>query len=89
MFPNKEVLQPTVFDPVSFLVWSEEAFGLWESAWVSLYDTETASGVLLADVSTRVLTIIYNNASLVEFVPYLVVVCVGGLWFIYLFLFLT
>ena len=37
VFPNKEILQPTIFDSDTFVVWSEEAFQLWTSAWASLY----------------------------------------------------
>lgn len=51
VFPNKEILQPTIFDPASFRVWSEEAFQLWEEVWIALYDSESASGRLLWDVS--------------------------------------
>lgn len=31
VFPNREILQPTIFDPKVFLVWAEEAFLLWVS----------------------------------------------------------
>jgi hypothetical protein len=26
VFPDKEILQPTIFDPSTFLVWKHEAF---------------------------------------------------------------
>ncbi|CAI5722244.1 unnamed protein product [Peronospora destructor] len=29
VFPNKEILQPTIVDSSSFLVWKDEAFALW------------------------------------------------------------
>ena len=50
VFPNKEILQPTVFDPDTFVVWSEEAFQLWTSAWAELYDDESESSALLYDI---------------------------------------
>lgn len=50
VFPNKEVLQPTIFDPTTFLVWSQEAFELWTNAWAALYDDETDSSALLYEV---------------------------------------
>ena len=53
VFPNKEILQPTIFDSDTFLVWSEEAFQLWTSAWASLYDDETDSAALLYDIHDR------------------------------------
>jgi methylenetetrahydrofolate reductase (NADPH) len=50
VFPNKEVIQPTIFDPETFLgVWAEEAFSLWV-AWIHLYDPGTASRALLQSV---------------------------------------
>eukprot|EP00027_Filamoeba_sp_ATCC50430_P007621 CAMPEP_0168559490 /NCGR_PEP_ID=MMETSP0413-20121227/10553_1 /TAXON_ID=136452 /ORGANISM="Filamoeba nolandi, Strain NC-AS-23-1" /LENGTH=583 /DNA_ID=CAMNT_0008590725 /DNA_START=35 /DNA_END=1786 /DNA_ORIENTATION=+ len=36
VFPNREILQPTVVDPDSFLVWKDEAFALW-NAWGHIY----------------------------------------------------
>lgn len=38
VFPNREILQPTIFDPEIFLVWAEEAFTLWSAMWLNLYD---------------------------------------------------
>jgi methylenetetrahydrofolate reductase (NADPH) len=54
VFPNKEIQQPTIFDPDTFVVWSQEAFQLWTSAWASLYDDETESCELLYNVSTSI-----------------------------------
>ena len=34
VFPGKEILQPTVVDSNTFLVWKDEAFALWKSQWV-------------------------------------------------------
>ena len=55
VFPNKEILQPTIFDPNTFLVWSQEAFELWTNAWAALYDDETDSCGLIYDVSIRMI----------------------------------
>lgn len=38
VFPGREVVQPTVVDPVAFRSWKEEAFDLWLSQWGSLYE---------------------------------------------------
>jgi methylenetetrahydrofolate reductase (NADPH) len=44
VFPGKEIIQPTVFDPDLFTgVWSDEAFSLWQTMWLSLYDEDTTS----------------------------------------------
>jgi methylenetetrahydrofolate reductase (NADPH) len=48
VFPGKEVIQPTVVDPVSFMVWKDEAFQTWDEEWASLYPE--------GDTSTKVLT---------------------------------
>ncbi|PHU28199.1 Methylenetetrahydrofolate reductase 1 [Capsicum chinense] len=29
VFPAKEIVQPTIFDPASFMVWKDEAFEIW------------------------------------------------------------
>jgi methylenetetrahydrofolate reductase (NADPH) len=51
-FPNKEILQPTVFDPESFVVWSKEVFELWTQCWASLYDDDSESCELLYQVQS-------------------------------------
>ena len=62
VFPNKEILQPTVFNPETFTVWSKEAFQLWIEAWAVLYDDETDSCALIHDVhDTYFLVAIYDN----------------------------
>lgn len=50
VFPNREILQPTIFDPNTFLVWAEEAFSLWTTLWQNLYDMESESYELIEDV---------------------------------------
>jgi len=47
VFPNREILQPTIFDPESFVVWSKECFLLWKEAWASLYDDASESSDLI------------------------------------------
>ena len=50
VFPNREIVQPTIFDPSTFPVWSEEAFSLWTSMWMNLYDFESPSYSLLENI---------------------------------------
>ncbi|CAD7703090.1 unnamed protein product [Ostreobium quekettii] len=38
VFPGKEIMQPTVVDPRSFIVWKDEAFDLWVTEWGALYE---------------------------------------------------
>ncbi len=64
-FPNKEILQPTVFDPDSFVVWSKEVFQLWTKCWASLYDDMSESADILYNVSTVLLYAMCMSAWLV------------------------
>jgi methylenetetrahydrofolate reductase (NADPH) len=36
VFPNREIIQPTIYDSDVFLIWKEEAFNLWNE-WIRLY----------------------------------------------------
>lgn len=62
VFPDKEILQPTIFDPNTFIVWSKEAFQLWIEAWAVLYDDETESSALIHHIhDTYYLVAIIDN----------------------------
>eukprot|EP00980_Cylindrotheca_fusiformis_P004703 scaffold993_cov110-Cylindrotheca_fusiformis.AAC.13 len=62
VFPNREILQPTIFDPSSFLVWSEEAFSLWSGMWLNLYEPGTQSYDLIEKIKdTYFLVAIIDN----------------------------
>jgi 5,10-methylenetetrahydrofolate reductase len=50
VFPNREILQPTIFDPQTYLIWAEEAFSLWTTMWLNLYDFESRSYSLIEDI---------------------------------------
>lgn len=43
VFPNSQIKQPTVVDTESFIVWKDEAFGLWNAQWADLYEEGSAS----------------------------------------------
>ncbi len=53
VFPGKEVIQPTVVDPVSFIVRKDEAFQAWKEDWASLYPDGDESKKILLEVSTN------------------------------------
>ncbi|KAL8104550.1 putative methylenetetrahydrofolate reductase (NADH) [Apium graveolens] len=61
VFPSKEIIQPTVVDPSSFLVWKDEAFELWSKAWAQLYTQDDASRKLLHEIQNS-----YYLVSLVD-----------------------
>lgn len=63
VFPSKEIIQPTVVDPSSFLVWKDEAFELWSKAWAQLYSEEDPSRKLLEEVSAIMTWILYTKNS--------------------------
>ncbi|KAE9039967.1 putative methylenetetrahydrofolate reductase [Phytophthora rubi] len=62
VFPNKEILQPTIVDSSSFLVWKDEAFALWLKLWASLYEDGSQSAKLLREIhDTYFLVSIVDN----------------------------
>jgi methylenetetrahydrofolate reductase (NADPH) len=62
VFPNREILQPTIFDPCAFLVWSEEAFSLWSAMWQNLYEIGSGSFDLIEEIlDTYFLVAIIDN----------------------------
>jgi len=50
VFPNREIVQPTVVDQDSFVVWKDEAFALWLSQWLPLYEEGSPSHDLIHQV---------------------------------------
>ncbi|CAG2168945.1 unnamed protein product [Oppiella nova] len=50
VFPGREIIQPTVVDPISFKVWKDEAFGLWTQKWAQLYSGDSLSRKVLDDI---------------------------------------
>jgi methylenetetrahydrofolate reductase (NADPH) len=50
VFPSREILQPTVFDSNTFLVWAEEAFSLWTHMWLNLYEFDSESYELIENI---------------------------------------
>ncbi|CAN0302219.1 unnamed protein product [Lampetra fluviatilis] len=51
IFPGREIIQPTVVDPISFTYWKDEAFGLWVHHWAALYPPESPSRAFLSGVA--------------------------------------
>lgn len=50
VFPDREVIQPTVMDCQSFLAWKDEAFQIWIDSWASLYEEGSPSRELLREI---------------------------------------
>ncbi|XP_013384814.1 methylenetetrahydrofolate reductase-like [Lingula anatina] len=47
VFPGREIIQPTVVDPVAFKAWKDEAFMLWLNPWADLYPEGSRSQELI------------------------------------------
>ncbi|XP_077830098.1 methylenetetrahydrofolate reductase (NADPH) isoform X3 [Macaca mulatta] len=47
IFPGREIIQPTVVDPISFMFWKDEAFALWIEQWGKLYEEESPSRTII------------------------------------------
>ncbi|XP_075046335.1 methylenetetrahydrofolate reductase (NADPH) [Mixophyes fleayi] len=47
IFPGREIIQPTVVDPISFMYWKDEAFALWIEQWAKLYEEESPSRMII------------------------------------------
>ena len=58
-FPAKEIIQPTVVDPSSFMVWKDEAFEIWSRGWASLYPEDDPSRKLLEQVRLALFLLYY------------------------------
>merc|ERR1719487_148114 len=49
IFPDREIMQPTVVDTKSFMAWKDEAFALWEE-WSSIYEAGSESQKLIESI---------------------------------------
>jgi len=50
VFPGKEIVQPTVVDPIAFNSWKDEAFALWGEQWGKLYPEDSTSYKLVENI---------------------------------------
>ncbi|XP_010277866.1 PREDICTED: probable methylenetetrahydrofolate reductase [Nelumbo nucifera] len=50
VFPAKQIVQPTVVDLESFMVWKDEAFEIWNRGWACLFPENDPSRTLLENV---------------------------------------
>lgn len=50
VFPDREIVQPTVVDSSSFLAWKQEAFSVWVSVWAELYPEDSQSRAVLKEM---------------------------------------
>ena len=57
VFPGREIIQPTIVDPVAFNHWRTEAFGLWTEQWGKLYDAESVSRKIITNIADSYLLV--------------------------------
>ncbi|KAL5253488.1 hypothetical protein ACHWQZ_G013320 [Mnemiopsis leidyi] len=50
VFPGREIIQPTIADYKTFLIWKDEAFALWMEKWGKLYEGSGESKKVLEDI---------------------------------------
>lgn len=50
VFPDREIVQPTVVDSKSFRVWKDEAFNVWTNVWGELYAVDSQSRTVLKEM---------------------------------------
>ena len=62
VFPNREVIQPTIADSLSFLAWKDEAFELWKE-WEAIYEKGSTSKAILEEIrsSWYLVNMVDNN----------------------------
>jgi len=51
VFPGREIMQPTIVDPIAFNQWRTEAFGLWTEQWGKLYEPDSGSRKILDGIA--------------------------------------
>jgi len=63
VFPGKEIVQPTVVDAESFVVWKDEAFAVWKSGWAHKYPQSSPCRHLLDSIinSYFLVNVVDNN----------------------------
>jgi len=50
VFPDREIIQPTVVDHQAFIAWKDEAFALWASQWQSIYPEGSVAWKLIQSI---------------------------------------
>jgi methylenetetrahydrofolate reductase (NADPH) len=62
IFPNKQVVQPTIVDYDSFLIWKNDALKLWANEWATIYDNNSESYKLIKNIhDTYYLVYVVDN----------------------------
>merc|ERR1719150_1423153 len=57
VFPGREIIQPTIVDPIAFSQWRTEAFGLWTEQWGKLYEENSTSRRIITTITDTYLLV--------------------------------
>jgi methylenetetrahydrofolate reductase (NADPH) len=63
VFPDQEIVQPTVVDIESFSAWKDEAFNVWTQVWGEVYPDGSASRSVLKEIhdTYHLVTVVDND----------------------------
>lgn len=62
IFPDKQVIQPTIVNYKSFMIWKKDAFSHWLKIWGNIYDKQNKSYQLLESIEkTYYLVFVVSN----------------------------
>lgn len=50
IFPNKEIVQPTIFDVDAFMAWKDEAFEVFVRQWGQIYEEGSPAKEILKEI---------------------------------------
>ena len=80
VFSDHEIVQPTIVDTRSFLIWKDEAFSLWIDDWANIYDVESESYKLLNEVyeTYYLVNIVDNNFVDGDILKHMLVLSLGN-----------
>jgi methylenetetrahydrofolate reductase (NADPH) len=62
VFPGKEIIQPTIVEPIAFMAWKDEAFALWEE-WARTYDRQSPAAETIMEINETwyLVNIVHND----------------------------
>ena len=66
VFPNKDIIQPTIVDYNSFLIWKKDAFNMWMKDWGDIYEVDSRSYQLLKQIQSSFYLVFIVDNDFVE-----------------------
>jgi len=66
VFPNSEIIQPTIVDYESFLIWKEDAFNLWLTEWGNIYNHDSNSHQLIQDIHDQFYLVFFVDHKYID-----------------------